>query len=265
LLLPVDPNFFHVFQPTRGIGLAVLLSAAALCAAGIAFLRVRSPLVAYGIFWMAVTIAPTLDLASVGENVFAERYLYLPSAAFCWIAAWAWEWCYERRASLARVAAAAVLLACSAQAIARNRDWHDDLALFTKTARQSPDSGFVHDALASVYVDRNAFDPALEQERLAVQYEPHRALYRKKLGYLLLQKNPREAVGEFRKVLELEPETGAAGHCDLALALEAAGESREAEVEYAAALRLDPQNAGASEGLRRIANRLPPSANGSLR
>jgi tetratricopeptide (TPR) repeat protein len=265
LLLPVNLNFFQVFQPTRNVTLPLLASIAALGAIGFVFLRVRNPLISYGILWAAVTIAPTLDLVSVGESVVAERYLYLPSAAFCWIAAWAWTWCYERKPAWAKVAAGAVLLACSVEVMARNRDWRDDYSLFAKTAQQSPTSPFVNDTLASVYVERNAFDLALEHERLAVQYRPDRAVYRKKLGYLLLEKDPRGAVREFRKVLELEPTAGSVGHCDLALALDAAGESAQAAEEYSRALQLDPQNSEASVGLRRVMNKLSPALGGSLR
>ena len=53
--------------------------------------RFRTPLLAYGVFWIAATLAPAFNLTGIGQNVFAERYLYLPSAGFCWIAAWAWD------------------------------------------------------------------------------------------------------------------------------------------------------------------------------
>ena len=46
---------------------------------------------------MLATLAPVLNVTGVGQNVFAEHYLYLPSAAFAWIAGVAWQWWAERR------------------------------------------------------------------------------------------------------------------------------------------------------------------------
>src|SRR5262249_38892595 len=92
LFAPVGLNYFHVFFPTRRFTPVFFLSALSLIALAAAFFRFRSiPPVSYGIFWIAVTLVLVLNLTGVGENVFAERYLYLPSAAFCWIAGWVWD------------------------------------------------------------------------------------------------------------------------------------------------------------------------------
>jgi protein O-mannosyl-transferase len=251
LLLPVNLNYFHIFHPTESITAGFLVAAAALAAAAAVFLRSRTPLISYGILWMAAALAPVLNLTGVGQNVFAERYLYLPSAGFCWIAGWAWDWLAQRRLPWAKAAAAAVLLACAGEAAARNREWRDDFTLLQVTVRQSPTSGWVHDTLAGSYVERNAFDKALEHERLAVRYEPDWAVFRRKLGYLLLARDRRAALAEFRKEVELEPRS-AQSHCDLGYALEALGDGTAAAGEYGKALQIDPQLADAKEGLARI-------------
>ena len=257
LVLPVNLNYIHMFHPTEAFTPELAISVVVLAAVAVAFWRARNALVSYGIFWMAATLALTLNLAAVNqsENLFAERYLYLPSVAFCWIAAWAWTWWAERQPRGAKIAAAAVLIACGAQTMARNGDWRDDWTLFQKTARQSPTSGFVHDELALLYVNRDAFDTALEHERLAVQYNPAMPTYRRKLGYLLLEKDPRGAAAEFQKLLDGEP--GAAqSHCDLALAFERLGELQQAAAEYEQALRFEPRLREAEEGYRRVMAKL---------
>ena len=48
---------------------------------------------------------------------------------------------------------------------------------------------------------RDAFATALEPERLAVRFDPATALYRKKLGYLLLQKDPAGAIAMLKKAI----------------------------------------------------------------
>src|ERR1700722_4554122 len=61
LLLPLDLNYFHVFHATQSLTPRFLISAAALGAAAALFLRLRTPLVSYGLFWMAAAIAPALN------------------------------------------------------------------------------------------------------------------------------------------------------------------------------------------------------------
>ncbi|MBZ5724340.1 MAG: tetratricopeptide repeat protein [Acidobacteriia bacterium] len=250
LLFPADLNYFHVFHPTHAVTVEFLFSAMALAALAALLLRSRTPLIAYGVFWMAAAIAPPLNLTGVGPNVFAERYLYLPSAGFCWIAGWAWDWLAGRRLLWARTVGAVVLLACALKAMARNRDWRDNFTMVQITVRQSPTAGWVHDALASEYVERDAFDQALEHERLAVRYDPDVALFQMKLGYLLMRNDPRAAIAAFEKVVALEP-AAAKGHCDLGMAFEAAGDLQQAAREYERALQLQPQLREAQEGYRR--------------
>ena len=251
LLFPAGLSYFHVFHPTHGLTPGFVISALALLALGALFLRARTALVSYGAFWMAATIAPALNVTGIGPNVFAERYLYLPSAGFCWIAGWAWDWLAVKQPQLARISAAVVLFAGALHVVARNRDWRDDFTLLQVTVRQAPDSGFIQDALAAVYVERDAFDKALEHERLAVQYEPDRPVYRKKLGYILLGKDPRAAVAEFEKVMALQPGV-AASHFDLGLAFEAAGDAKQALDEYGKTLQLQPQFREAKERYERV-------------
>jgi protein O-mannosyl-transferase len=231
LLWPANLNYFHVFHPTGSVTPAFLLSALALAALAAAFLRARAVLVVYGIFWVAVTLAPALNLTGVGQNVFAERYLYLPSAAFCWIAAYAWNWLAQRRPAFANCALAAVLLACGAETVARNFDWRDDFTLLEVTLRQSPTSGWLHNSMAGVLIERNRFGQALAEERLAVAYEPRSPVFRRNLGNILLAKDPPAAIAEFEKLVEIEPQRPQ-DHCELALAFAAAGDHGQAAAEY---------------------------------
>ena len=66
-----------------------------LCALGLgallllfALLWKRQHLLSFGLIWFFLNIGPVLNSRWLGPNVFTERYLYLPSVGFCWIAAW---------------------------------------------------------------------------------------------------------------------------------------------------------------------------------
>ena len=206
LILPLDLNYFHIFHATSGITPGLAVSAAALGALAALAWRQRTPAaVRYGLLWMALGIAPALNLTGVGQNVFAERYLYLPSVGFCWIAGMAWEWWAARPSRLAWAAGIAILCVGGWVTAARNTDWRDDLTLLQVTVAQSPEAGILHNNLAGAYVQRNEFDRALEEERLAVRYEPRSAPFHKNLGLLLMMRDPAAAAGEFEETLRLQP------------------------------------------------------------
>jgi hypothetical protein len=248
LVWPAGLNFFHIFHATSQVtpqfALAVV-TLAAIAWAAIQF-RGRSPMVSYSIFWVALTIAPALNLAGVGQNVFAERYLYLPSVGFVWLAGMAWTWLGTEApaAAAAWPLAAVVLVACSAETMARNPDWKDDFTLLQVTLKQSPESGYLHNLMAGVWVERDQFGRALEEQKLAVRYEPRSVVFHKNLGNILLGVDSAGAAREFEMVTNLQPSL-AEGHLDLGLAYRALGDSARAAVEFQRAEALRRASASA--------------------
>jgi hypothetical protein len=206
LIFPGGLNFFHVFHPTMGFSLEFWIALAVLAAVAAAAVWRRTPAaMTFGIVWTALCLAPALNLTGVGQNVFAERYLYLPSAGFAWMAGLAWAWSAERHAAAAWAAGIAILCASSWQTLLRNADWRDDLTMLRKTVAQSPDAGIVHNNLAGLYVHRDEFDLALEQEREAVRCEPRSEIFHKQFGMLLELRDPRGAAREFEIASRLDP------------------------------------------------------------
>jgi hypothetical protein len=206
LIFPGDLNYFHVFHPTMVIDGAFLISLVAVAAlAVVASLRATPLAIRYGLVWMALSLAPALNLVGVGQNVFAERYLYLPSVGFAWVAGWAWSWCVARQPAAAWAAGIAILGAFSWQTATRNLDWRDDLTMLRKTVQQAPDAGIMHNNLAGLYVHRDAFDLALQEEREAVRCEPRSGLFHRQYGMLLALHDPGQAMRELETAVRLEP------------------------------------------------------------
>ncbi len=251
LVAPVNLNYFHVFEATRSIDLKFLVSLSVILAVAAAFfaLRRRSAtqadnipqpvLLAYGIWWIAITLAPPLNITRVSENVLAERYLYLPSVGFVWIAAIAWEWFSKRNQTAAYAVGALLLGFFSLATISRNRDWHDDLTLMQVTVRQSPQSAAVHDNLANDYVEAGNQDEAVAEERLASKLAPNSWRYHLNLGNLLISRDSREAVQECEEALKSAPGLADANYC-IGLAWKAAGDSTQAASAYERALATTP-------------------------
>lgn len=229
LVWPGSLNFFHVFHPTTGLDWQLAASIAAL--AGLTYAAVRfgrrNQAALFALFWIAISIAPALNIAGVGQNVFAERYLYLPSAGFAILAGMAWMWLARSKPNWAGAGAAALLLVFAGQSIARNRDWKDDFTLLQATLRQSPDSAYIHNLMAGAWIQRDQFQSALEEQKLAVSYDPRAAVYRKNLGNILLGFDPAGAAREFTAAIALGLDTPEL-HADLALAHRAMGDPAKA-------------------------------------
>lgn len=188
VFLPARLNAYYVFSPSTSFwNPHVLLGAAwiILCVAAVG-LGNRWPkslrLPVFGIVWILLSLIPVLAINHVGYNVFAERYLYLPSVGACLAAAALLCYLYERGTTLARRAAlalgVAIVLVFSVQTVLRNRVWKNDFTLCKRTIRASPDAAPMYNGLAQVYSERGENEEALttyREARDAVmrQYRPN--------------------------------------------------------------------------------------------
>jgi len=183
LALPVHLNAYYVFSPIRSVwDIRVLAGAVFIAAAGIAIayaLR-RAPLIAFSAVWVFVTLLPVMNIYGVGRNVFAERYLYLPSFGFCLLVVLLADLTIRRFPAQTRLPVAAALLAVvvlcfSFQTWERNRAWANDGTLFQETLLSSPDAPFVQFMVASTEKDgapQVAEEHYLEAIRLAQSEQP---------------------------------------------------------------------------------------------
>ncbi len=263
LVFPIPLKYYYVFEPVHGITPALLVALAVLAALAVLLLRWRrreasasaevpeTALVAFGIFWIAVTLAPALNLTGVGRSVFSERYLYLPSVGFAWIAAVAWYW-WRRRAGRAAVASGALVLAVFAvQVTARNRDWRDNITLLETSIRQSPGGPELHSDLSLTYAERGDRARAIAEARTALALDPKNVTFRLNLGNLLLATNPGESVQICQTLVREYPSSSDAHYC-LGLAWGASGNTPLARAELEKTLVLQPTYSYAMLVLSRI-------------
>ncbi len=184
--LPIHLNAYYVFQPTSSLGEpAVILGAAwAIVCLGILLVakRVSVPLGAasatwlrpalFGLVWIPITLIPALAIRQVGYNVFAERYLYLPSAGACLVGAGLLCGLYARPARSAKWIAAALALALVAafafQTVRRNGVWKDDFTLDRQTILDSPNAAPIYSDLGHAYYQRGEYAEALAAGREAL-------------------------------------------------------------------------------------------------
>lgn len=158
LIAPVDLNAYYVFSPVRSIvemrAILALLFAVLSCVA-IGYALRHAPLAAFSALWVFITLLPVMNIYALGRNVFAERYLYLPSFGFCLLVAVIGELAMKRLPGRVQKPVSAGLLLLVIvwycwETFARNPDWHDDATLFRKTLVSSPNAPFVNFMVASM-------------------------------------------------------------------------------------------------------------------
>jgi hypothetical protein len=194
LLWPAPLSAFHVFHASYSIaewrvvfGIAVLASAIGL----MAYLYKLSPAAAFCVLWMGVTIAPMLNARWMAANVFAERYLYLPSVGFCWLIGWAalrvWDGAQENNLTSKRVlpaVAAIVAVAGIVSIIRRNPVWADDATLYRRTLQTNPDAAVIRSNLGALLFDQGKVELARQEWETALAQKPDNVVTMKALGIL---------------------------------------------------------------------------------
>jgi Tfp pilus assembly protein PilF len=221
LVWPVHLTAFYVFHESRSVadprvlaGLAGLI----VCAGLFAWLWRTARPFSFALLWMGATLAPVLNARWMPAQVFAERYLYLPSIGFCWLIGWVvaklWRGAREgsRPAALAflrqAIAITVAFVACfyAIRTVERNRDWRDEEVLYRKTLEAQPDAQVIHTNLGVDYSERGDWANAEREWILALGPGTPSAVTLSNLGLVRMkQKRYSEAADLFDQAIRLRP------------------------------------------------------------
>ena len=241
-----------VIEPVAGLlsaralaGAAVLLLAVAAIARGLRHPAGRGSAIAMSGALFLLPYLVVANLLVIVGAIFAERFLYLPSAGPCLAAGIAADVAWARaRAGRARVALAAVagivLVAMAAAAHARSRHWRDDTSIFAETVRTQPRSPRAHAVMARMHADAGRLEEALRELDTVTTVWPAYAMAWFEKGTLLGRLGRlEEAERALRQYMRLSPTYGSA-HFNLALVLRRQGRTAEAERALRKAVLHDP-------------------------
>jgi Flp pilus assembly protein TadD len=162
---------------------------------------------AFGGFWFFVTLLPVSQIIPHHEMM-AEHYLYLPSAGVFLTAALLFDRQLSRSHRVPALSAAFALLVLllAARTVVRNRDWRDNLTLWTKTVQTAPQSARAHTNLGEALMRRGLFSQAEGEFREALRIMPNDAVNLDNHGLSLLRLGRvDEAEREFREALRILP------------------------------------------------------------
>lgn len=215
LVAPLRLNAYIDSVPTDAgtlVGVVLLLVAAT----GLAIMlwRRQEPLPALLIAWLGVTLLPSLAVVwKIPEAPVAERYLYLPSAGYCLLLGFVamrihalprGGWVPAVTQLVVGLLVTAGLLAT----MARNRVWHDNLSLWSRTAAQGHVSGMPLRSLAAELQKRGRLEEAQRQFEHALAKRNSRIgrqIIFNNLGTLAMRKGSYEqAERYYRRALEVE-------------------------------------------------------------
>jgi Tfp pilus assembly protein PilF len=140
--------------------------------------------------------AVTANIVMPIGTIMGERLAYLPSAGFCLLIALGWGWLRERQQVLALGVLAVLVAVLGARTVARNRDWKDNLTLYSAAVRAVPGSAKMHQALGVEYMQAGQLDLASKELQAALQINPAYAEAREAYGLLEDWKGNYQTAGE---------------------------------------------------------------------
>jgi protein O-mannosyl-transferase len=230
----------------------VFLGAAAIIATA-AFLfyqfyqSTRTRVYIFGLCWIFLTIAPVLNVHWMGAIVFAERYLYLPSVGFSWIAAGTILWCWRKSGDGLRMRRVALIVAVSVVALlfvgetlARNRDWKDDGTVARRTLDVYPEASYLRSDVGMGIWRAGDHAEGMRQWEIAFAYTPNNAEVLTNIGFAMLEeKKYAEAIPPLQKAIAVSPQF-AIPHVYLARVYAALGNNAEAEAEFSRGVEFSP-------------------------
>jgi len=248
LVFPFGLNAFHVLHPVESLlEWKGLMSASVVATVGgAAYLaRTRHRGAFMCLVLLLLPLLPVLYIPALGENTFAERYLYLPSAGFAVLVALAAAKLSAIHAGWTAAAIAVLVGLYSGGTVQRNAIWKDDYTLYRDTIEKSPDAVMIRYSLANALLDRGRVDEAIAHYQAALAGLPEDARARSNYGMALFKKGQLdEAIEQYQIALRLNPQLDSA-HLNLGSAWIRKGLLVQGLEEYRIAIRLAPGSARA--------------------
>lgn len=253
LVWPLRLSVYYTFRASESIvEPEVLAGLGALLFCGAAFLALwrKHHVASFGFVWLFVTLLPVLNARWMTASAFGERYLYLPSVGFCWLAAWGWSQLMVAAAGRKAFWRAGLVLALvlvlglyALRTVTRNRDWRNDIILYTRTLALAPDALLIHNNLGLAYWARGDLRAAEQEWQAVLRADPNSRVDLDYLGMLYgRQTRYGEAETLLRRALELWPNDTEA-HLNLGTVYAETGHIDLAEKHFRAAAALAPLTA----------------------
>ena len=203
----------------------------------------KYPIVSFCIGWFFIGLAPVLNIIPQG-SILSEKYLYISSFGFCLLFSYGIHQIYNITHNKMKYVKVVLILffiittiAYSMQTFSRNKDWKNELTLWSKTVEQSPNSALAHNNIGVVYQKQGNIDLAIDVYKQAIALNPNYAEAYNNLGLVYQsQGKTKLAVEAYQKALALNQNP--AFHNNLGIAYQIQGKLELAIEEYKKALSI---------------------------
>ncbi len=132
----------------------------------------KSPLVTFTIVWFFITLLPVANIIPQGQ-IFAERYLYLPSFGFYLLLGLFFREVIRRIRLIGLIGLIGLLVFYFYQTYQRNKDWKDTLTVWQKLAVQNPDHPIINFTLAKIYKEKDMGRQAVFYFNKTLELDPN--------------------------------------------------------------------------------------------
>lgn len=210
---------------------------------GTFLLRRKCPWLWVGWLWNLGMLVPVSGIVQISRHARADHYNYLPQIGLYLGLAWAAAWwggtvAWRRRA----LGCAGVVLLCFFAVAARKQAsyWKDGITLWTHTLECTTGNFVAHSNLGLALQAQGRIDEAMAEYRKALEVNPETGDALVNLGLALSQTGrPEEAVALYRKALQTDPANVKAVD-NLGVALFQMGRFDEAIAQFHVAMQMDP-------------------------
>lgn len=237
------PAAHSLFEPAVITGIVLLI---VLVCAAIKNIK-GCPVLTFSIAWFFITILPVTNIVPIG-NIFAERYMYIPSVGFSIAVGFFFFWLLKKNISLRNLNWKAsiysifslMIIASGRVTFERNKVWNNEFTLWYETAKASPDSPRAHLNLGSAYYSIGYLREAIKEAGRAQALYPNYYEAFDLAGDIYLKKGlVDEAIKAYRIAIGISPDRDTA-YNSLSVALAKSGRYKEAIGAGLEALKRNP-------------------------
>ncbi len=183
LVLPLQLNALYVFHPVSSITetrFLLPLCFIVMYVFVMMFTLKRNSILFLCSVWLIAPLLPCLYLPATGYSyyVFAERYLYLPSAGYVisivGLSRIALKKSFFNKQTVPVIISLFIIVAIyfGVLTVQRNHTWKNDYNLWSDTVEKSPDSDVAHNNLGVAYEHAGLLNDALREYEMAISLNP---------------------------------------------------------------------------------------------
>lgn len=213
---PFPLNAFHVFDPVlhwndwRVVYAFAIFGGSIIAVWLLKNKMTRSQIVwaSWGVLWFLFSLVPViLFFKRIGENVFAERYLYPASLGLCLVVAIGINAQYLKKLSLSGFLLAILLVLGIWRIFSYNRIWKNDLIFYQNTSKISPRAQLIWTNLGGEYLALGRREEAIKAFQTSISIQPTAPALGNLAMLCRLNGDFKKAIPLYQQAIRLDPDT----------------------------------------------------------